>query len=54
MTLYEKIIAAFPELENSPEFIDGCIRLENSGDGDKIVKWEYSKPLPNELKSYLA
>jgi len=54
MTLYEKIIEAFPELENSAEFINGCIRLENSGDGDKIVKWEYEKPLPKALEAYLA
>lgn len=54
MTLYEKIIAEFPELENSPEFVNGCIRLENSGDGDKIVKWEYAKPLPIELQEFLA
>lgn len=53
MTLYEKIVEAFPELEMSPEFINGCIRLENSGDGDKIVKWEYAKPLPKSLESFL-
>jgi hypothetical protein len=54
MTLYEKIIEAFPELENSTEFINGCIRLENSGDGDKIVKWEYEKPLPKSLEQFLV
>jgi hypothetical protein len=54
MTLYEKIVEAFPELEMSSEFINGCIRLENSGDGDKIVKWEYAKPLPKSLESFLA
>jgi hypothetical protein len=53
MTLYEKIIEAFPELEMSSEFVNGCIRLENSGDGDKIVKWEYQKSLPQELQEFL-
>lgn len=53
MTLHEKIVEVFPELENSQEFVRGCIRLENSGDGDKIVKWEYEKPLPKSLESFL-
>jgi hypothetical protein len=50
MSLYEKIIAEYPELEGSPEFINGSIRLQNDGDGDYIAKWEYSKPLPKGLK----
>ena len=41
MSLYEQIVEAYPELEMSSEFVNGCIRLENSGDGDKITKWEY-------------
>ena len=49
MTIYEKIIAAYPELENSSEFIFGSIRLQNDGDGDYIAKWEYKKPLPDGL-----
>lgn len=55
MTLYEKIIAEFPELEGSMEFAMGSIRLQNDSDGtgDYIAKWEYSKPLPKALESYL-
>jgi hypothetical protein len=53
MTLYEKIIAAFPELEGSSEFIMGCIKLQNDGDGDYIAKWEYEKTLPKSLEQYL-
>jgi hypothetical protein len=52
MTLYEKIIAEFPELEGSAEFVNGCIRLQNDGDGDYIVKWEYEKPMPKALQEY--
>lgn len=51
MTLYETIIAAYPELSNSNEFIYGTIRLQNDSDGlgDYIAKWEYSKPIPDGL-----
>ena len=54
MTLYEKIIEAFPELANSSEFFNGSIRLQNDGDGDYIAKWEYEKPLPAALKQFLT
>lgn len=53
-TLYEAVIRNFPELEgkilSTPEII-----LQNDSDGtdDYIAKWEYSKPLPEELQSYL-
>jgi len=51
MSLYEKIIAEYPELLEMPdEFVNGSIRLQNDGDGDYIAKWEYSKPLPKGLK----
>jgi hypothetical protein len=53
MSLYEQIIAVYPELTDSTEFINGCIRLQNDGDGDYIAKWEYSKPLPDSLAEYL-
>jgi len=51
MTLYEQIIAAYPELIDSNEFITGSIRLQNDSDGkgDYIAKWDYSKPLPDGL-----
>jgi hypothetical protein len=52
MTIYEKIIAVYPELENSSVFDRSIIHLQNDGDGagDYIAKWEYSKPLPEGMK----
>jgi hypothetical protein len=55
-TLSELIIEAFPELAETPnEFRFGSILLQNDldGTGDYIAKWEYSKPLPADLESYL-
>ena len=50
MTIYEQLIAAYPELENSMELAIGSIRIQDDGDGAYIAKWEYSKPFPNGLK----
>lgn len=52
MTLYDKIIAAYPELESTKSFTDGTIALQNDSDnlGDYIAAWNYSKPIPNGLK----
>jgi hypothetical protein len=52
MSLYDQIIAAFPELENTRSFIDGTIILQNDSDdaGDYIAEWNYSKPIPDGLK----
>lgn len=50
MTIYEKIIAVYPEL--SSEFMDGTIILRNDADdkGDYIYEWNYEKPIPYGLK----
>jgi hypothetical protein len=56
MTLYEKIIAIYPELTNqdfNPSL--GTIRLQNDSDGrgDYIAKWEHptlAKPTDEQLK----
>jgi hypothetical protein len=42
MTLYDKIITIYPELENH-DFSRGSILLENNSDerGDYIAKWEH-------------
>ncbi len=42
MTLYEKIISLYPELETY-DFAFGSIRLQNDSDGqgDYIAKWEH-------------
>jgi hypothetical protein len=55
MSLYDQIIAVYPELAITPEqdlFLDGTITLMNTGDGDFIAEWNYSKPLTDELKAY--
>jgi len=53
MTLYEKIMEAYPELTMS-DFTPhtGKINLQDDSDGlgAYIVKWEYSKPIPAGLK----
>jgi hypothetical protein len=51
MTLYEKIIQLYPELE-SYSFANKDITLQNDGDGDYIAKWEHptlAKPTDEEL-----
>jgi hypothetical protein len=52
MALYDDLVAALPELEDSSAFINGTILLQNDADdaGDYIAKWEYSKPLPKGFK----
>ena len=55
MSLYNEIIAAYPELAITPEVDNfgstGCIELRDDGDGIQyIVKWNYSKPIPDGLK----
>lgn len=54
MTLYEKIIAAFPELEGTKLFANGTIILQDDSDGKGafIKEWNYSKPIPVALKAY--
>jgi hypothetical protein len=54
MSLYNEIIAVYPELAITPEhdeFMNGAIELRDDGDGVAyIAKWEYLKPLPAGLK----
>jgi len=51
MELWEKVIAAFPEISATDSFSDLGIRLQDDGDGVAyIAKWEYSEPLPKGLK----
>ena len=49
MSLYDDLIAALPELENSDAFNNLAIILQDDSDGEGayIVKWEYTKPLPD-------
>jgi hypothetical protein len=48
MTLYEKIKALYPQLEDK-DFMD-TIRLQNDsdGNGDYIAKWEHTLPRPTD------
>lgn len=53
MTLYEKIIALYPELADF-DFASGVITLQNDSDGkgNYIAKWEHptlAKPAQEEL-----
>ena len=50
MTLYEKIMASYPELTNN-YFVKGFIILRNDADGlgDYIEKWDYEQPIPDGL-----
>lgn len=52
MTLYEKIMAAYPELTPKDFDSNGIIRLRDDSDGEGayIEKWEYAKPIPEGLK----
>lgn len=52
MTLYDKIVAIYPELVDEDFSQYGTILLRNDSDGlgDYIEKWEYSKPIPAGLK----
>ena len=53
MTLYEQIIAIYPELtDNDFHASFGSILLQDDSDGvgAYIAKWEYSKPIPKGLK----
>ena len=55
MTLTEKLIEAYPELADMKLFMNETIWLRNDSDGtgDYIKEWNYSKPIPNDLKEYL-
>lgn len=50
MSLYEQIIEALPELEDSIIFSKDII-LQNDSDGlgDYIAKWDYDQPIPDGL-----
>ena len=51
MTLYDKIIALYPELQ--PNDFLNTIRLQNDGNGDYIAKWEHPT-LPRPTEEQLA
>jgi hypothetical protein len=52
MDLFTQITETYPQLtmlDFRPR--EGCIELHDEGDGVQyIVKWEYTKPIPDGLK----
>lgn len=52
MTIYETILATYPELEGSHLFINGTIHIQDDSDGKGayLKAWNYSEPLPEGLK----
>ena len=52
MTLYDKIIAVYPDLTDADFNDTGIIELRNDADGagDYIAKWDYDQPIPAGLK----
>ncbi len=55
MTIYEQIIAAYPELTITKDydpFMKGPIELRDDADGlgVYIAQWDYTKPIPDGLK----
>jgi hypothetical protein len=54
MTLYDMVIAEFPELEGTQSLANGTITLQDDSDGTGayIKEWNYSKPMPESLKVY--
>jgi hypothetical protein len=52
MTLYEQIMAVYPELTDADFGSFGSIMLKDDSDeqGAYIAIWEYSKPVPAGLK----
>ena len=51
MELWEKVIAAYSEINPTDDFKSLGIFLQDDGDGVAyIAKWEYSKPIPAGLK----
>ena len=53
MTLYEKILTLYPELDGY-NFASGDIRLQNDGQGDYIAKWEHpmlARPTDEQLEN---
>jgi hypothetical protein len=51
MSLFDEIIAVYPELTNADFEPKGVIELRNDSDGygDYILRWDYSEPIPDGL-----
>jgi hypothetical protein len=49
MSLYEQIIAIYPELTDKDFITKIILQNDSDGVGDYIAKWEYSEPIPDGL-----
>jgi hypothetical protein len=50
MSLFDEIIAVYPELTSQDFEPKGSIELRDDGDGIQYIsKWEYSEPIPDGL-----
>ena len=51
MELWEQIIAAYPEIKPTDNFMALGIYLQDDADGQGayLAKWDYSKPIPEGL-----
>jgi hypothetical protein len=54
LSIYEQVIAIYPELTDSDLFVRGVIHIQDDldGTGTSIRRWEYEKPLPESLVKY--
>ena len=50
MSIYEQIIAVYPELTDIDFQTVIILQDDSDGAGAYIAKWEYSKPLPDGMK----
>jgi hypothetical protein len=48
MTLYEKIKAIYPELQDADFMTVITLQNDSDGRGDYIAKWEHTLPQPTE------
>jgi len=48
MTLYEKIMAIYPQLEQQDFLTTITLQNDSDGKGDYIAKWEHTLPRPTD------
>ena len=48
MTLYEKIMAIYPQLEQQDFLTVITLQNDSDGKGDYIAKWEHTLPKPTD------
>jgi hypothetical protein len=48
MTLYDKIMAIYPQLEQQDFITTISLQNDSDGKGDYIAKWEHTLPMPTD------